>query len=72
MSQDNPTGLAANGPFPAQKYALAASHPTTCLPRKMQKGTRHFLPFYGFKLPAAFAQIPTCAPRLSGGARTVT
>ena len=26
----------------------------------------------GLKLPATFAQIPTCAPRLSGGARTVT
>ena len=55
------SGLAASGtPW--------AAYPTTYLPHKMQKGTRHFLTFYGFRIPATFAQIPTCAPRLSGGA----
>ena len=36
------------------------------------EGIRHSLPFYGFHLPAIFAQIPTYAPRFSGGARTAS
>ena len=36
------------------------------------EGTRHSLPFHGFRIPATFAKIPTCTPRLSGGVRTVT
>ena len=46
------SGLAASGtPW--------AAYPTTYLPHKMQKGTRHFLTFYGFRILATFAQIPT-------------
>ena len=35
---------AASGAISAQKYALAASVPTTCLPVRMQKGQGNFCP----------------------------
>ena len=59
VAQDDRTGLTASGPFPAQKCALVASHPTTYLPRRIQKDTKHSLPFYGFGISATFAKIPT-------------
>ena len=59
VAQDDRTSLTTSGPFPAQKCALVASHPTTYLPHRIQEDTKYSLPFYGFRISATFAKIPT-------------
>ena len=66
------TGLAASGAISAQRYTLAASHPTMYLPYKIQKEQDTLYPSMGLRHPATFAKIPTCAPPERRGVWTMT